>query len=766
MADDLPDDEIPPGEGEVPAAERKSSKRWLQLITDADKDFARDFDERSTGIEKAYADMERLNNAVRDRQFALFWANVQVLGPSIYSRTPVPVVQMRFKRKNPTGRAAAEMLEACAVTAFEQGKINGTMKLIRDDLTTTARGVAWVRYESDGKKGDRVCFDWLHRKDFRHEMARAWKEVGWVARAGYLTKPQLRKRFKVAKEDLGDISFQVRKEDKDGDLSMKRTAKVWEIWHKEENKTVWVTEGFDKVLEEGEPPLNLEDFFPCPEPAFGTTQRGTLKPISDFMFYKDQIEEVNQLTARIHSLSESLRLKGFYASGQGEIGDAVEKAIASVEDRIVLIPIKNWALTGSGSAKDAILWLPIREVAETITALVALRKQVIDDVYQITGISDIMRGSTEASETLGAQQLKSQYGSVRVRDRQEELVRVALELTRISCEIMAEEFSKDSLVKMSQMDDLLRKDSEVRADIRRLEEQRRVIDKQIDDAMKDPEIQQQMQADPEAAAKAQQALQQAQQQLIGIGRQIDKLEEEPTVEKVVKYLKDEKVRPFSLEIETDSTIQPDENMAKQRATEFVTAVGGFIGAAIPQVQMMPELAPLAAEMLKYAANQFRADRQLITKVEEFADQILEKASQPQPPSPEAQKAAAEAQAMQQKAQADAAEREQRMQLAAQDDERKERLAKLEMDQKTALSDQQANLNKALFDERVRDLGVAAMQREAQHRIDMDIKAADRDIRQLDVQKAEKQIDQIDLTNQGKVIDNSRAAAEPLNGSKS
>ena len=88
-----------------------------------------------------------------------------------------------------------------------------------------------------------------------------------------------------------------------------------------------------------------------------------------------------------------------------------------------MIPVSNMAAFGNG---DPIVWMPIEEIAGTIAGLIEMRRQVIDDVYQIVGLSDIMRGSTEAEETLGAQQLKSQYGSIRIRDKQYELVRVAL----------------------------------------------------------------------------------------------------------------------------------------------------------------------------------------------------------------------------------------------------------------------------------------------------------------------------------------------------
>jgi hypothetical protein len=106
-------------------------------------------------------------------------------------------------------------------------------------------------------------------------------------------------------------------------------------------------------------------------------------------------------------------------------------------------------------------------------------------------------------------------------------------------------------------------------------------------------------------------------------------------------LRDERIRPFVLDIETDSTIAPDENAQKQRATEFITAVGGFMNQAFPLVQAMPQAAPIAADMLKFVAGQFRVGREMQGKIEEFADQMAQMAGQQKGPSPEQQKAQAE-----------------------------------------------------------------------------------------------------------------------------
>ena len=179
-------------------------------------------------------------------------------------------------------------------------------------------------------------------------------------------------------------------------------------------------------------------------------QPGSLIPVPDVLQYKDQLDEVNTLTGRLHALSQCLEVKGFYPAGSAEISDAVQAAIKTHSPGRVLVPISNWA--AFGGSKEVIVWMPIDMIAQTITSVIAVRKQIIEDIYQIMGLSDIMRGATDPGETLGAQQLKSQYGSVRIRDKQGEMVRVARDIEEITAEIMCSDFAFETLMEMSQME--------------------------------------------------------------------------------------------------------------------------------------------------------------------------------------------------------------------------------------------------------------------------------------------------------------------------
>jgi hypothetical protein len=652
---------------------------WLEKIANAERVF-HFYQERADQADQAYANIEKMAKNTRDREMQVFWASIQVLAPSIYARPPVPVVVPRFQDRRPVRRAASELLERVCSTSFDLTDINQVMLGIRDDLVIAGRGVAWTRFESKekgGKADDKVCIEHLDRKDFLYDPARQWCDVDWVGRRAWLTRAEMRKRFGEEVEQRATYTRQTDK-DQTRDLVDPYTEKagIWEIWCRSENKVHWIMEGYPEFLESDEPHLHLDGFFPTPQPAFATLSRRTLVPVPDYYFIYDQLREINELTDRIMKLTNGLVVRGFYPAGQGELGDAIEAAIRDTSNSRVLVPVSNFAAFGNGAAKDAIAWLPIDMVAQTIVQCVELRRQQIDDIYQIYGLSDIMRGSTAASETATAQQLKSQYGSIRIRDKAAEMVRYARDLVRISAEIISEHFSKQTLLDMSQMD--LPSNADIKRAIQQIQMQQQQLQAQAQQAMaavqQSPQAMQMAQQDPEQAQQMlQQAQQQFTQQMEQLQAQAAELAETVTIDQVYDLLRDERLRPFILDIETDSTIQPDEDAAKQRATEFITAVGGFLNQAAPLVQVMPQSAGFISTALKYVAGQYRAGREMQTSIDEFADQIQNLAQQPDP-----QAAAAEQQAQieQQK-------------LAAENERTQAEMQMKQMDQQVKMQEMQA-----------------------------------------------------------------------------
>jgi len=612
-----------------PQLEPKKALAWLNLLKESEKAFE-SWNDHCDKIDKLYGNLDRLSQMGRDKEFQMFWANCEVIKPAIYSTPPQPVVVTKFKDRRPVYQASADMLERCVTVAFDNAYIQELMLQVRDDVALIGRGVAWCRYESGGEgngyyDGERVCVDFKHRRDFLHSVSRSWPEVTWVAGASYLTREQARDRFKpYSGDEYQDADYRVDRDSREvGGADARERAKFWEIWDKQRKRCVWVAEGCENILDEDDSHLELSGYFPCPKPAYGSLQRGSLVPVPDVLQYKDQLEELNDLTSRIHALTDALEAKGFYPAGGAELADAIQKAITTHTPGRVLVPISNWA--AFGGSKEVIVWLPIEQIASVIQTCIAVRKEIVQDIYQIIGLSDIMRGASDPRETLGAQTLKSEYGSSRIRDKQYELVRLARDLVCITGEIITDKFDKVTLVEMSQSQ--LPTDAMKRKQVGDIQQQLSNQQLALQKAQQLPQFAQAQQQNPE---QMQQLMGQAQQMMQEGQAAITKVMEKPSIEQVFHFLKDNRLKTFVLDIETDSTVQIDETSEKQRRGEFI----GMLAQLLPQLAQMimadPMTANFCGEILKFAVAPFRAARSLDGAIDDLVTQMESKAGQQRP----------------------------------------------------------------------------------------------------------------------------------------
>jgi len=304
-----------------------------------------------------------------------------------------------------------------------------------------------------------------------------------------------------------------------------------------------------------------------------------------------------------------------------------------------MVPISNWA--AFGGSKEVIIWLPIADIAQTIQALVLLRKQIIEDIYQIMGISDIMRGATDPSETLGAQQLKTQNGSTRIRDKQQELVRLARDLVEISIEIMCSQFDPVTIIEMSQtqlptqemqqrkMMNLAQQIQQLQMQMQQMQQAQAQAKQQVlpppgaQPGAPPPTTPAPGQEDPLAAQ-----IQQMQTQIDQLMVQLEKAKTEPTIDQVLHFLSDNRAKSFVLDIETDSTILADENAEKKARTEFVSVLGTLLPQLSQMITAEPKTAEFCGELLKFATAPFRAGRSLDGAIDELIEQMKQKADQP------------------------------------------------------------------------------------------------------------------------------------------
>jgi hypothetical protein len=515
---------------------------------------------------------------------------------------------------------------------------------------------------------ENVKIRFVHRADFLHDPARTWEEVSWVAFRAFMTKEELTERFSKdiansvssSSDNEGYAGNDGKGEGSYGDVEPSSKAAVWEIWDKTGDRVMWVARGYPDVLEEGPPYLNLDGFFPCPAPVYGTLTNDSLVPVPDSVFYQDQIEEIDQLTARIGALADVLKLVGFYPAGpSGEGAPEIELALsAGFENK--LIAVQSWAAFKEGGSGGApIVWLPIEMVGKIIEGCVKLRQQLVDDIYQITGMSDIMRGASDPRETEGAQQLKAQFGGIRIRDKQAEVARFCRDIARLVGQIIASYCQPTTIEKMTNIklptqQDVMMADMKYKAQLAPLIQQ---YQQQVQMA--------QMQGPPQ---QPQGPMQGVPGQTGSQGQQPRPLNVPsppqippppnlgPTEEDVFGLLRDNVQRLFRIDIEAESTVTGDESKEKQDRIQLIEAATKFMEAWGPLVQVNPVLAPLAGELLKFGTRAFRVGRSLEEIIEETVEKIEDKAKHPigGQPDPKAQAEAIKLQGFQIKAQAEIA----------------------------------------------------------------------------------------------------------------
>ena len=597
----------------------KSSDILLAAIKTAEKGFA-SYNQLAQKVDDLYSlqgqDIFADDNG---QDFQLFWSSLEILKPSIYSRPPIPVVAPKFKDRDPVISVASQMLERALVSAFDASEIDEVMLETRDDLAMNNRGVQWLSYEDED--GQKVCIEHLDRTDFLHEPARKWADVGWVARRAWMTRLEMQARFNGTAWE--SANFVVRHDDRNmGSADNSEKAGVWEVWSKTDNRVYWVTDGVPTILDHDDPHLQLSRFYPCPRPAYGTRRRRSLVPIPDYVRYGNTLDQISELTTRVYDLLKEVRLKGFFPAG-GDIGQAVETAIADQSSASILIPVPAAAFMGAAGGQ-MVQWLPLSEIATAIQGLLQARGQLIQDFYEVSGISDIMRGATDAGETLGAQQLKQHNGSIRVKDKVDELTRIAAETAQIAGEIMAEHFSQKSLMDMSQMQ--LRTKAEIKKSLNELEKtadaELRALGEKAKQAMQGQQV------PPEQAQQMQAQFQQEQQAIIAkYEPQIKALGEEVSIDAVMQLLRDERTRGFVIEIETDSTVLTDDMAEKSSRAEFLSAFATASQAVVGLAQAGPAGAELGGALVKFALAPFRVGREMDAQIDKFAEEAAAMAGQ-------------------------------------------------------------------------------------------------------------------------------------------
>ena len=553
----------------------QGTAQYWQMELDSSDQSEKDWRERGRAVVARYRDERETDGygTGLSKQFNILWSNTETMKGALFARMPKADVRRRYSDNNPITRQVAIVLERALQYGNEVYSADKPIKAAIEDYLLPGRGVVWVVYEpifvkekiqvesldefgnmvmidqEEERIADQRCyFDYINWEDYRESPAKRPEDVYWKARRHLLTRDELiEKGFKNAKDIPLNWSPEPTEGYQEEYSEIFSRAEVWEIWDKYSSKRFFISRGYNEVLAEDDDPYELENFFPCPDSLVAIRTNETNVPIPEFTLYQDQADELDRITTRISNLIEGLKRRGIYDASVPELSHLAD---AGDND---FVPSENFAqLAAKGGLQQVFQQEDISPIAQVLAGLYQQRNQVLDTIYQITGISDIIRGSTKASETATAQQLKAQFGSMRMRKKQSELAEYIRDLFRIKAEIIAEHYEPETLAAMTAL---------------------------------------------------------------------------TITPEMMQIMRDDKLRGYSIDIESDATIFTDEEEEKKTRIEFLSSFGAYLQQAIGIANQSPALTPLAFQALRFLMGAWKVGRTFEDVIDRTEAQLTQQAQQ-------------------------------------------------------------------------------------------------------------------------------------------
>lgn len=602
--------------------QKKSSAKYYAKQIEAAIDECEAYFEQAKDAYKEYTFSETLgskgqytSDRAKHQHLPIFWSSIQTAKPSVYNQTPTPVAKRRFEDKDDVGRVGSLMIERLAMTMLDMTRFDQVMERLVEDRLVVSRGQARVHYNAEMGMSEETVDEfgqlipaqeivvkesvepvWLPFDSvFFTPACRDWSQVTWIAYEQYFDKREFKERFgQIVEQKWGDawkekitFNYANRKDhdDQPADHVMKEEAgkfvKVYEIWNKKTKKVCWLAADYtDEYLDEQDDLYNLNDFFPSIEPLQGTLSCDSIHPVPDYVQYRQILAGIDYLQSRERILIKALRAKGVYDASMPELIRLVREA-----DETDLVPVENFiAMQEKGGLANAIQYVDLSSLAQSLVNLYDAKERKKQELYEITGFSDIMRGSTSASESATAQQLKSEFGAVRLRETTKKIAFAAQELITKMVDLALARFQDQTILEMCGAEFFLE------------------ADKQF-------------------------------------------------IMPALELIKQDKLRNYRIQIETDSTVAVSSTTEAGTRVEFLNNFANFAQQVINVAGTVPELLPAMSEAAMYAIRGMRQSAAIESSIDASFQALkasMEQPAEPPPPDPKVELEQAKLQIEQQK----------------------------------------------------------------------------------------------------------------------
>lgn len=463
--DGSPEDVNPPQSLTPTEAQKRFVELWVNRVKKSRRE-RRLFHEKAKKAVHRYAlDEENIEQAEYSMHYPLLWSNVQVMRGAMYTSTPIPDVRRRNASGNQVHNALSVALERGLSYMLDTQDFDGNLNRALVDYLVPGLAQCRVVYEADIEqvavvdpktmdvfvdemgqevmmpdvRDQRVWIQHVPWDQFDWDECMNWEDCNWVCFTHWMEKVDIRDQF-------GDVNLTNIAESKKKEGKTK--YRVYEIWDKRFKRVIFLADGLMMPLKITKDVLGLRGFFPCPKPMMANVTPTKFQPTPEYTYYQKQEMQIDRLTRRIHSLTANSTVdRGFYDAG---VAEELNQLANSDDGEYIPIPNLRQKMQAQGSQGGSDLFasvvaqFPLENTAKVIQILQAQRESELNHVYQITGISDIMRGYSKASETLGAQEIKQASASNRIATHRKLFDCFVRDIFRIVSDVSANHLTPES----------------------------------------------------------------------------------------------------------------------------------------------------------------------------------------------------------------------------------------------------------------------------------------------------------------------------------
>lgn len=309
----------------------------------------------------------------------------------------------------------------------------------------------------------------------------------------------------------------------------------------------------------------LTGFFPCSAPLIINQSTDEFWPTPEYFQIMDITDDVNSIVTRMILLTKAIRCRFFFDASfpilQQLVSETGEGGGIGVPD------LERILINNKGNLSTLVAYLPVDQMIEGLKNMYEAFQQRLEMFYNITGISDLIRGQTPqdgTQKTNGEKQLEAKFAVNRFEPYQRKVQEWIKDNYQLLMELALKMFSDQSL------------------------------DEYITPQTLDKEDQQRYVA-------------------------------------ALELLRNNKRRRFRVDFETDSTIAINEQWKKKQAIELANTLTKALESTANIAEQHPELAATELKVLKHMIGEFSDGKLFIDEIQDSIEEVIQKVSQPKTP---------------------------------------------------------------------------------------------------------------------------------------